>query len=162
MYHSNAYNIALMGVSVCACVTSGVWCIPSTVDWYTPSKARELKITDCLGGTVFSCARNSHQCYVVRIRMIHIILCLRRVWIQLRLIVLNPQSINAIAHHQHYGAESSNQLITTMIAYDLCITIHPHLGRLFAARPTIVQPSWVKTLHQAVDMPVVFLRSRMR
>ena len=66
-----------------------------------------------------TCAdRHTHQCYVVRIQTTLIVLCLRRVWIQHRLVVLNPQSINANAHHQHYGAESSNQLITTMIAYD--------------------------------------------
>ena len=59
--------------------------------------------------------------------MILIILCLRRVWIQHRLIVLNPQSINAYAHHQHHGAVSSNQLITIMIACDFLITIHSHL-----------------------------------
>ena len=48
-------------------------------------------------------------------------------WIQHHLIVLNPQSINAGAHHQHHGAASSNQLITIMIACDFLITIHSHL-----------------------------------
>lgn len=48
-----------MGVSVCACVTSGVWCIPSVVDWYTPSEASEPKIADCPGWAIFTCARNS-------------------------------------------------------------------------------------------------------
>ena len=48
-----------MGVSVCACVTSGVWCIPSVVDWYVPSEASESKIADCPGRAVFTCARNS-------------------------------------------------------------------------------------------------------
>ena len=43
---------------------------------------------------------------------------------QHHLIVLNPQSINAGAHHQHHG---SNQLITIMIACDFLIRIHSHL-----------------------------------
>ena len=38
---------------------SGVWCIPPVVDWYTPSEASEPKKADCLGGAVFTCARNS-------------------------------------------------------------------------------------------------------
>ena len=38
---------------------SGVWYIPSTVDWYTSSEASEPRIADCLGGAVFTCARNS-------------------------------------------------------------------------------------------------------
>ena len=38
---------------------SGVWRIPSVVDWYTPSEAREPKIADCPGGAVLTCARNS-------------------------------------------------------------------------------------------------------
>ena len=72
---------------------------------------------------------HTHQCYVVRNQMILIIFCLRRVWIQQQFILLNPQSINADAHHQHYGAESSHQLITVMIACTLSTTIHPHLER---------------------------------
>ena len=80
---------------------------------------------------------HTHQCYVVRIQMILIILCLRRVWIQPRLIGLNPQSINAYAHHQHYGAVSSYQLITTMIACDLSITIHSHLEDIVLPRRSL-------------------------
>ena len=46
----------------CVCLRmcdSGVWCIPSVVDWYTPSEASESKIADCPGWAVFTCARNS-------------------------------------------------------------------------------------------------------
>jgi hypothetical protein len=55
--------------------------------------------------------RHTHQCYVVRTQTTLIVFCLRRVWIQHRLIVFelieNPHGINAIAHHQNYDAKSS-------------------------------------------------------
>ena len=55
--------------------------------------------------------RHTHHCYVVRTQTTLCVFCLRRVWIQHRLIVFehieNPHDINAIAHHQHYDAKSS-------------------------------------------------------
>ena len=92
--------------------------------------------------------------------MILIIFCLRRVWIQHRLIVLNPQSINADAHHQHHGAASSNQLITIMIACDFLITIHSHLEDIVWCAAHCGAAFSTEDLRQAVRMPVTFLPRR--
>ena len=40
-------------------VYTGVYRLVYTVYWYTPSEASEPKLANCLGGAVFTCARNS-------------------------------------------------------------------------------------------------------
>ena len=57
-----SFDCVQHSIDGCVCLRmcdSGVWCIASTVDWYTSAEASELRIADCLCGVVFTCARNS-------------------------------------------------------------------------------------------------------